>query len=71
MNTANAKTDLLAFDPSGMDVWNACMSYRHDFGLLQAADQKALECEAREWLRAWAHALPQFNANAGAVPRHG
>lgn len=55
--------DLLAFDPSSMDVWNACMSYRHDFGLLPDAEQKALEFEAREWLRAWGHTLPQFKAN--------
>ena len=54
---------LLAFDPSCMDVWNACLSYRHDFGLLPDADQKALEFEAREWLRAWGHTLPQFKAN--------
>ena len=56
---------LLAFDPSCMDVWNACMSYRHDFGLLTYAEQRAIEFEAREWLRAWGHTLPQFKANKG------
>jgi len=58
-------TDLLSFDPSCSDVWNACMSYRHDFGLLPDAEQKTLEFEAREWLRAWGHTLPQFKSNAG------
>ena len=61
-------TSLLAFDPSGMDVRNACMSYRHDFGLLPDAEKKELEFDAREWLRAWGHTLPQFKANSPHQP---
>ena len=61
---AVSSTSLLSFDPSSMDVANACMSRRHDFGLLPAAEKKALEFEAREWLQAWGHTLPQFKANA-------
>jgi len=60
---------LLAFDPSCKDVWNACVSYRLDFGLLPDAEQKKLEVEARGWLRAWGHTLPQFKAiNTGERP---
>lgn len=34
-------------------VNSACMSYRHDFGLLPKLDQEALRRTARFWLEAW------------------
>lgn len=34
-------------------VNSACLSYRHDFGLLAPDRQGDLQNEAREWLRAW------------------
>ena len=62
-------TSLLAFEPSHPDLYNACMSYRHDFDLMPDAERKAIEFEAREWLRAWGHTLPQFKANAAGQGR--
>ncbi len=32
---------------------SACLSYRHDYGLLPAAQQEALRQEAVRWLHAW------------------
>ena len=56
-------TSLLAFDPSHSDLYNACLSYRHDFGLLSFDEQTRVRDEALYWLRAWGHTLPQFKAN--------
>ena len=58
-------TSLLAFEPSHADLYNACLSYRHDFGLLSFDEQTRVRDEALYWLRAWGHTLPQFKANAG------
>jgi hypothetical protein len=33
-------------------VFNACLSYRHDFGLLSYDEQESLKFEYREWVRA-------------------
>ena len=35
------------------DERNACLSFRHDFGLLSAADKSFMLTDAIEWLRAW------------------
>lgn len=32
---------------------SACLSYRHDFGLLAAAEKRSLQAEAIEWYRSW------------------
>ena len=34
------------------DLWNICLSYRHDFGLLSYREKKNLKLEAKEWARA-------------------
>ena len=39
--------------PTDAQVASACMSYRHDFGMLDGAQRSATVAEAREWLRAW------------------
>ena len=62
-------TSLLAFEPSHADLYNACLSYRHDFGLLSFDEQTRVRDEALYWLRAWGHTLPQFKANAANEPR--
>lgn len=52
---ADTRTDLadaLAV-PNDAQVASACMSYRHDFGLLDAKERAALMWQAREWLHAW------------------
>lgn len=44
---------LSAAEPTREQILSACLSYRHDFGLLSEEDRKAVEFEAVEWLRAW------------------
>lgn len=39
--------------PTEAQVASACMSYRHDFGLMDAAQRQSLMFVAREWLHAW------------------
>lgn len=34
-------------------VYNMCLSYRHDFGLLNATEQEKLVFECKEWLKAY------------------
>ena len=34
-------------------VYNMCLSYRHDFGLLNATEQEQLVFECKEWLRSY------------------
>jgi hypothetical protein len=40
-------------DSAPQEVYNACMNYRHDFGLLSEAEKQQIVFEAREWLSAW------------------
>lgn len=39
--------------PSDAQIRSACLSYRHDYGLLPADQRARLQFEAREWLIAW------------------
>ena len=39
-------------------IYNICLSYRHDFGLLNDEDKKLIEFEAKEWIRAILNNLP-------------
>jgi hypothetical protein len=54
---------LSTYDPSPADIYNACLSLRHDFGLLPSDQQALMRDEALAWLRVWGKALPQFKAN--------
>jgi hypothetical protein len=40
-------------EPTNEEVRNACMNYRHDFGLLSEVESDKMMFEAKEWLRAW------------------
>jgi hypothetical protein len=40
-------------EPTLEQVNSACMSYRHDFGLLKGAERWQLQAEARQWMIAW------------------
>lgn len=50
---ASQSAQLQHAEPSDEQVASACLSYRHDFGLISEKDRAALMFEAREWLRAW------------------
>lgn len=39
--------------PTPAQVNSACMSFRHDFGLMDKTEAESLRCSAKEWLRAW------------------
>lgn len=41
------------WEPTPANVDSACMSFRHDFGLMSDAQKEKLRWEATEWLRVW------------------
>ena len=41
------------FDFTEEMLRNVCMSYRHDFPLLEPEEQENLICEARSWGESW------------------
>jgi hypothetical protein len=42
-----------AFEPTEAQINSACLSFRHDYGLLDDHDRERLRFVAVEWLRAW------------------
>lgn len=46
--------------PTDEQVASVCLSYRHDFGLLDPVEQQRLMMQARAWLQAWGHELAFF-----------
>lgn len=41
-------------EPTVMEIGNACLAYRHDFGLLTEDDAANVWAEAKAWHEAWA-----------------
>jgi len=50
------------WEPTEAQVDSACLSYRHDFGMLEPEEQRAIRFKAREWLRAWLREMPKTPA---------
>jgi len=48
-----AEVDQPCWMPTPEQINSACLSFRHDFGLLNDDERAAIRFEAREWLRAW------------------
>jgi hypothetical protein len=48
-----ATVDRASWTPTDAQTASACLSYRHDFGLLPAEERHRIMFTAREWLRAW------------------
>jgi len=48
------KKIVLRINTSLNEIDDACLNYRHDFGLLDLSAQADLRCQAIEWLKAWA-----------------
>jgi hypothetical protein len=44
---------LREWTPTDDQVASACLSYRHDFGLMDGSARDGLMWQAKEWLRAW------------------
>ena len=40
-------------DPTSSQLGSACLSYRHDYGLMSQLEKAKLEAIAIDWLRAW------------------
>ena len=47
----------LVKEPTQAQIDDACMWYRHDFGLLSESERDSVRFEARQWFRAWGKAL--------------
>ncbi|MCZ7861910.1 hypothetical protein O9X98_11025 [Agrobacterium salinitolerans] len=50
------------WEPTEAQINSACMSFRHDFGLLSDEERARTKFYAREWLRAWLRELPKTHA---------
>jgi hypothetical protein len=50
------------WEPTEAQLNSACLSYRHDFGLLGEEERARVKFQAREWLRAWMRELPKVPA---------
>lgn len=48
--------------PTAAQTASACMSYRHDFGLLEPEERQMTMFKAKEWLRAWMREMPKTPA---------
>lgn len=48
--------------PTDAQTESACMSYRHDFGLLEPEERRMTMFKGREWLRAWMREMPRTPA---------
>lgn len=47
-------TEFKSWDkPTPKEIDSACMSYRHDFGLLSELEKSMCRFQAVEWLHAW------------------
>lgn len=52
-------------EPTQAQVRSACLSFRHDFGLMTIAEAAILKSQARDWLQAWQKEGFAFPANGG------
>jgi NTP pyrophosphatase (non-canonical NTP hydrolase) len=50
------------WQPTEAQINSACMSYRHDFGLLEGEERERIRSQARWWLQAWMRELPKTPA---------
>lgn len=48
--------------PTPGQIGSACLSYRHDFGLLPPAEKDKVMSQAKWWLEAWLKELPKTPA---------
>lgn len=51
-----ARDDLGQY-PTSSQLDDACLSFRHDFGLLEGEDRQAVRRQALDWLRCWRRAF--------------
>lgn len=49
--------DLLSLKVNHAQISSACLSYRHDFGLMDGKERHKLMQEAVYWLEAWQKAM--------------
>ena len=51
VNCNAAVNDSLTTELEGLQLYNACMSYRHDFGLLSPEERTGVVRQAKEWFK--------------------
>jgi hypothetical protein len=61
---------LKPWQPTPAQLESVCMSYRHDYGLLEGLDRTRVQLQAMEWLKAWQREfdIAAWNTRAPAVP---
>ena len=47
------------------DLYDVCMNYRHDYGLLGPIERENLRSQARQWLEAWKKAVASSQNKQG------
>jgi len=52
--------------PTDSQLYDACLNYRHDYGLLTPPERVVVRDEALEWYEAWRKAL-ETKENYGTV----
>jgi hypothetical protein len=40
-------------EPTLKEINDACLNFRHDFGIVPEEERETIRLEAKEWLRAW------------------
>jgi hypothetical protein len=53
--------------PTDDQIESACLSYSHDFGLLDVAEQSKVKYAGLEWLLAWQKAMPEMGNTQAAI----
>ena len=56
---AVSSTEWLGRAPSSVEIDDACLSYDHSYGLMDAEKRDRLRHQATEWLRAWGKTLEE------------
>lgn len=51
-------------EPTDEQLFDVCLSYRHDFGLLNQKEQELVRFQAKEWRRAWQKTMEHGPSNA-------
>lgn len=65
--------DMRMNEPTPQQVEAACLSFRHDYGIMTEKERYYLQCEAVYWLRAWQSAgvdpLAEIDRRVGGLDR--
>jgi len=63
---AGAPAGQIPLVASNAQLYDACLSYRHDFGLMDEKERRQLLQQASSWLKVWRHTI-LFGASAASI----